>query len=129
MAEIISISGRVCRDKEKRAASDAARKIESVRKFLTCANCSMRCAKCGIHIEKTDIDIQDPGTPFTFCPGCLEEYLEYQALTKEPRRPACYWYNREWMAIWKNWLDLQEAIDRYRLSKEFLTLVAELDHL
>lgn len=68
--------------------------------------------------------------PYRFCLNCQEEYEEYRARTeKEQGSPRYYWHNALWMETWKSWLDHQRLLDEYRLSKEFLQLLREVEEL
>ena len=40
-----------------------------------------------------------------------------------------YWHNSTWMKVWENWLQLQQALDQYRQSKEFLQLIDEVERM
>ncbi|HIC90945.1 MAG TPA: hypothetical protein EYP21_02565 [Syntrophaceae bacterium] len=77
-------------------------------------------------------DIQDTHIrklPFRLCEDCEEEYKEYQARLDGKKAGPFYWRNKEWMAIWKSWIDYQESLRQYRESKEFVMLLNELEKL
>jgi hypothetical protein len=128
MADIIEFGKKVQDLKSVRDADQRTRKIEAIRKLIQCQRCMMKCAKCGTQLEG---ESQDPAkyiSPHRFCSNCQEEYEEYRdRVDKRLTVPRYYWHNDLWMEAWKSWLDHQRLLDEYRLSKEFLQLLREVE--
>lgn len=123
MADVIEIK----EIKKKKTDSEKIKKIISVRKILQCTMCTLKCAKCGMQVDMSDTHLRK--LPFRLCEDCQEEYKEYQARLDGGKVGPFYWRNKEWMAIWKAWIDYQESLRQYRESKEFIILLNELEKL
>lgn len=121
MAEVIEL------DKRKKEKLDSERfaKMASVRKILQCTMCMLKCAKCGTQMDKSDIPSDQ--LPFRLCSDCKEEYQEYEARLTTKEAGSQYWHNKEWMDVWKKWIDYHRSLDRYKRSKEFMMLLRELE--
>jgi hypothetical protein len=90
----------------------------------------MKCAKCGAQLDKEGAEPAKYAGPHRFCVNCQEEYDEYRdRLEKKEAHPRYYWHNDLWMAAWSSWIEHQRALDEYRLSKEFLQLLREVEEL
>jgi len=123
MADVIEIKER----KKRKIDSENIKKIISVKKTMQCTMCTLKCAKCGMQMDTSDTHIRK--LPFGLCQDCEEEYEEYQARLNGGETSPFYWRNKEWMAIWKTWIDYQESLKQYKESKEFMTLLNELEKL
>lgn len=130
MADIIEFGKKVQDLKSVRDAGQRTRKIEALRKLIQCQRCAMKCAKCGTQL---DTEGQGPAKyvlPYRFCANCREEYEEYRdRVERRQGSPRYYWHNDLWMETWKSWLDHQKLLDEYRMSKEFLQLLREVEEL
>ena len=130
MANIIEFGKKVQNLRSVRDAGQRTRKIEAVRKLIQCQRCAMKCAKCGAQVDSESMEAAKYVAPYRFCLNCQEEYEEYRARTQnEQAPPRYYWHNALWMETWKSWLDHQRLLDEYRLSKEFLQLLREVEEL
>ncbi|SPF34002.1 conserved hypothetical protein [Syntrophobacter sp. SbD1] len=128
MAEILQFAKKAESFKSERDNVVRQLKIESLRKIFHCTRCSVKCSKCG-----GPMDAQEQSrfaSPYSFCKSCNEEYEEYRSRADGTRPDSdCYWRNSDWLRVWETWLEHQKALDQYRLSKEFLQLIDEVEHL
>lgn len=130
MADIIEFGKKAQSLKSVRDADERAKKIEALRKMIQCQRCAMKCAKCGVHLDREGREPTRYALPYRFCLNCQEEYDEYrERLEKGTSPPRYYWHNDLWMATWNSWIEHQKALDEYRLSKEFLQLLREVEEL
>lgn len=126
MAEVIDLEAKKKRDEDKKAALERSRKMEAVLQMFQCSHCAVKCMKCGSQLQMAPSEGSEPGLPYRFCESCREEYREFLERLHGRGDPACYWYNREWMEVWKAWMHYQDALGRYQLSKEFRRLMEEI---
>src|SRR5208337_2743320 len=130
MADIIEFGKKVESLRSERDNAVRRRKIEALRKIFQCTQCVVRCAKCGAQIESQAEEYAKFAAPYSFCKCCRQEYEEYRVRAGGNRADSdCYWHNSTWMEVWETWLQHQQALDRYRQSKEFLQLIDEVEHL
>jgi hypothetical protein len=96
-------------------------------KTYSCSRCQHKCMKCG---SQTDLPESQPDdghhVPYRLCRHCMEEYLEFMRRLHGRGDTSLFWHNREWMELWKAWINYQEAFTRYELSEGFRRLVEEL---
>ncbi|MGQ9857971.1 MAG: hypothetical protein ACUVS3_04680 [Thermodesulfobacteriota bacterium] len=126
MAEVIDLKAKKKRDQDKKAALERARKMEAVLQMFQCSRCSVKCMKCGSQLQMSPPQESGPGLAYRFCESCKEEYLEFLERLHGRGDPTFYWYNREWMDVWKAWMHYQDALGRYQLSEEFRRLIDEI---
>lgn len=130
MADIIPLKAKLQHTKEKEAEIIRKRKILAVQKIFQCTHCSFKCEKCGTQISAEDKrntnNMYEPKTPYRFCESCSEEYADYIKSLQGKDDPKYYWYNDEWLELWRKWIDYQGVMDRYLKSKEFKQLLQEL---
>ncbi len=130
MAEILEFGRKVQDLKSIKDSSLRQKKLEALKKVFQCAQCMVKCAKCGSQIEAQRRDAQRFAAPYSFCRNCREEYEEYQQRIRgEEPGPRYYWHNDQWLDVWRSWLDHQQSLDRYKHSKEFLQLIEEAEGL
>lgn len=130
MADIIEFGKKAQSLKSVRDADERSRKIEALRKIIQCQRCAMKCAKCGVQLDREGREPARYLLPYRFCLNCQEEYEEYRERTeKRTSLPRYYWHNDLWMAAWSSWIEHQKILDDYRLSKEFLQLLREVEEL
>ncbi len=126
MAEVIDLEAKKRKDQHRKAALERSRKIEALLHMFQCSRCNMKCMKCGSQMELVSADDSDPSFPYRFCQSCKEEYVEFLERLHGRGDPQFYWYNREWMEVWKAWMHYQDALGRYQISEEFRRLMEEL---
>ena len=128
MAEIIELERRRQLSKADEEEKLREEKIQILRRIIHCSRCSLKCARCGTHIEEGERPKQSEA-PFPLCLGCQEEYEAY--LTRKRGEPpgTRYWQNEAWMDVWRTWLRHQRAIDGYRSSSEFIRLLQEFERI
>lgn len=130
MAEIISISQKRQISKAQKAVLVKKQKILAVQKVFQCTHCAYKCEKCGTQIQKNHLQEKRgrhrPQLPYRFCNSCYEEYLDYIERLQGRGAPDCYWHNKEWLRVWRAWIDYQGSIDAYLKSNEFTKLLDEL---
>ncbi len=130
MAQIIEFGKKAQDLKSVRDTGLRQRKIEALRKIFQCTRCAMKCAKCGTQLDTGPDQRARYAVPYPFCRNCQEEYEEFRArLDGRQVHPKYYWHNEQWMNVWQSWLEHQEALDRYRQTKEFLQLLQEVEEL
>lgn len=130
MADIIEFGKKAQDLKSVRSADERARKIEALRKVIQCQRCALKCAKCGTQLDREGQEPAKYVLPYRFCLNCQEEYEEYRERSeKRGASPRYYWHNEHWMNTWRSWLEHQRLLDDYRLSKEFLQLLREVEEL
>ena len=126
MSNIIDIEDRLKLEQKKKVRVDKAKKTEAVRKVVQCTRCMARCARCGVQFDTADMYKRYPG-PYRLCAFCQEEYDDYLRITEKGQESPFYWHNREWVALWRVWLDYQQAMKSYGESQEFIDLVREVE--
>jgi hypothetical protein len=126
MTKVIDIEDRLRLEQRKKAKVEKAKKLEAVRKMMQCCRCLARCARCGIQFDTTEMYKRYPG-PYRLCSFCQEEYDDFLRITEKGQESLCYWHNREWLALWRSWMDYQQAMKTYSESPEFIDLVRELE--
>jgi hypothetical protein len=128
VAEIIELERRRQLSKADEEEKLREEKIQILRRIIHCSRCSLKCARCGTHIEEGERAHQTE-TPFPLCVGCHEEYEAYLTRKGGDASEARYWQNEAWMDVWRTWLRHQRAIDRYRSSSEFIRLLQEFERI
>ncbi len=126
MADIIDIEKRLKDEKKKRGELEKVKKVSLLRKFIECTQCMLRCVKCGTQMDLPEAVNRDISIPYRFCPNCQEEYEEYIKRQLGQGNPSYYWCNKQWMDIWRHWIEYQKALQRYKESEEFKRLLREL---
>ncbi len=126
MSNVIDIEKRLQMEQKKKAKVDKSKKLEYIRKFLQCKRCLARCSMCGVQFDPQDMYRRHHST-FRFCSSCQEEYEEFRRVKEKGEDTTVYWHNEEWLAIWENWLNYQESLQRYTESTEFVDLLREVD--
>jgi hypothetical protein len=126
MSKVIDIEKRLQQEQKKKAKIDKSKKLEYIRKFLQCKRCLARCSMCGVQFDSQEMYRRHQGT-FRFCSSCQDEYDEFQRVKELGEDTSVYWHNAEWLAIWENWLNYQESLQKYTESSEFIELLREVD--
>jgi hypothetical protein len=126
MAEIIDLKAKRKGEEDKKAAQERTRRMEAVLQMFQCTHCGMKCMKCGSQLHVEQGPQADTRIPYRLCQTCKEEYLEFLERLHGRGDPSLYWYNREWMEVWKAWMHYQDALGRYQISEEFRRLLQEL---
>jgi hypothetical protein len=126
MTKVIDIEDRLRLEQKKKAKVEKAKKLEAVRKMMQCSRCLARCGRCGIQFDTTEMYKRYPG-PYRLCSFCQEEYDDFLRITEKGQESPCYWHNREWLALWRSWVDYQQAMKTYAESPEFIDLVREVE--
>jgi hypothetical protein len=128
VAEIIELERRRQLSKAEEEEQLRAEKLQLLRRILHCSRCSLKCARCGTHIEEEEKRLQSQ-SPYPFCAVCQEEYDAYLSRRRGDQSGTRYWQNEAWMDVWRTWLRHQRALDKYRSSSEFTTLLNEFERL
>ena len=126
MSKIIDIENRIETEKRKKKIAERRREIAPLLHFLQCACCGMKCRRCGSPAELRPPGKDFPQIPFNFCKDCREEYLEYQRAQQNEEDKSAPWRNREWLRMWKKWIEYQRTVQRFHQSKEVQKLFEEL---
>ncbi len=125
MADVIGLE-ETKRRKQKKIDQDGARKALALLKVFECASCYLKCARCGMRLELSQIPAVVSNIPYRFCETCHEEFGEFQRRVRGGRKKDFYWYNEEWVNMWKAWTSYQEAVRGFLNSREVLRLRYEL---
>ncbi len=113
MEKVIDITERL---KERgRPQDEDIKRLEAIKRIVTCAFCLYRCGMCGAKIQEGNyID------KVNLCKACYMEYLDYLELKKEEaslrRKP---WQDSNWERVWRQWESFREALLSYRDSLEY----------
>jgi hypothetical protein len=126
MSNVIDIEKRLQLEQKKKAKVDKGKKLEYIRKFLQCKRCLARCSMCGVQFDPQEMYKRQQSS-YRFCSGCQEEYVEFLRVKEKGEDTTYYWHNEEWLAIWENWLNYQESLQKYTESTEFIELLREVD--
>ncbi len=125
MARVIEIEEKK-RRKRKKIDHHMARKASALLKVFECASCYLKCARCGVRLDPGQKEYAVSPSPYGFCKTCHEEFREYEMRMSGRGKDEFYWYNDQWLDMWKAWTDYQAAIKRFLASKEVLRLRYEL---
>ncbi len=126
MSKVIDIEERLKLEQKKKAKVAKAKKVEVVRKLIQCTRCLARCARCGVQFETQEMYQRFKG-PFRFCSSCQEEYEDFVKVKEKGEESPYYWHNKEWLNLWENWLEYQQALKAYGESPEFIDLIREVE--
>lgn len=127
MANVIGLEEKK-EKKQKKIDQDKIKKALALLKVLECASCYLKCARCGTQLELSHMRSPVSGTPYRFCNSCQREYSEFQRRISggANRNNDIFWYNDEWLDMWKAWTDYQDSVKRFLNSKEVIRLRYEL---
>jgi len=128
VADIIELEKRRLEQQKQEADAILDEKMVVLKKILQCARCQLKCSRCGTQIEDAS-ETEHSSLPYPLCSGCRNEYELYLRLSREGSGAGRSWHNKEWMKVWRTWLQHQHALDQYRNSKEFIKLLHEFDGL
>ena len=126
MPKVIDIENRIETEKRKKKIAERRREVAPLLRFLQCACCGMKCRRCGSPAELRPPAKEIPKVPFNFCKDCREEYLEYQRIQNSDEESEVPWRNREWIRMWKKWIEYQNTVQRFHKSKEVQEVFEEL---
>jgi hypothetical protein len=126
MAEVIDLDAKKRQDQARKALEERSRRLETVRQIFQCSRCAMKCMKCGSQMEQPAPAQEGASVPYRLCTTCRGEYHEFLERLHGRGDPAYYWYNQEWMGVWKAWMHYQDALSRYEVSEGFRRVMEEL---
>jgi hypothetical protein len=126
MANIIDLAEKKKLEQARRLSQDRSRRMNLVLQVFQCSKCALKCTKCGGQLEARTTEPQSPSTPYRLCESCFEEYEEFLERLHSRGNPEFYFYNQEWMDVWKAWMNYQDALNRYGLSEGFQKLVEDM---
>jgi hypothetical protein len=121
MADVIGLQ-RKKREKQLQTDQEKARKVQAFLKVFECASCHLKCARCGTQLELSRVQSLVSGMPYRFCRSCENEFAAFQKRLKGNTENDIYWYNEEWLEMWKAWTRYQDAVKRFLNSKEVIRL-------
>jgi hypothetical protein len=130
VADIISIDEKLKAVKDFEAARLYQRKLVAVRQTVQCAQCRLKCEKCGAHLQpgsgEAATDHPSFRVPYRFCDFCAQEYVDYVERMQGRGDPGCYWQNAAWRDAWGRWISYRGALDSFSKTPEFARLLAEV---
>lgn len=125
MAEIIDLDQKKRQELVKREQEERSKRMALILQMFQCTLCAKKCMKCGSQLESDAQPSQTSSVPYRFCQSCREEYEEFLKRLHGLGNPEYYWYNQEWMEIWKAWMNYQETLKRYELSEGYRRILDE----
>lgn len=127
MSDVISLDRKRPISDENRRRIIRQRKTAALRQTFYCKECSQECQRCRASLTRPgSIPMaSDPTVPYRFCENCAVDYKDYIAMLQGKNESGCDWHNDQWLAVWRNWIDYQGAVDSFRKSKEFRKLLNE----
>ncbi len=126
MGKIIDLEKKKAEDRKKKEEEEKIKKMHTAAQMFQCSHCRLKCVKCGTQIEMDKMMPYPSHVPYRFCNNCLEEYLEFQKRLHGCDSSEYYWYNEEWLDIWKSWIRYHEDLKRYESSRGYQRLLEEL---
>lgn len=130
MGDIISIDSKRQSIEDQRTAHLRRRKIYAVRQAMQCAQCHLKCEKCGAHIdfEPEGEAPRHPSlrVPYRFCEFCGQDYVDYIERLQGRGDEACYWQNAAWRDAWARWIEYKGALDGFVKSPAFARLLKDV---
>jgi hypothetical protein len=126
MGKLIDLEKKKEEERKRNKDKEQTKKMHTAVQMFQCSRCRLKCVKCGTHIESDMVTPYPLSVPYRFCKNCLDEYLEFQKRLNGNDSPGCYWYNEEWIEIWKTWILYHEALKRYEMSTGYKRLLEEL---
>jgi len=119
MEKVLNITARLEDKKRKEQVETYRHRFEAVQRVLQCAACRFKCAMCNRHMEPDDAS--NPPSPsteeFTLCESCRSEFEAFKKMTEQESVKAdLFWHNRQWLELWKCWIDYQRSINSFRNS-------------
>ena len=130
MDKIINIQERIEIQKNRSHLKQYQKKIDTLRRFTQCSSCGLKCSMCSQYLDETDTQhsAEAPDYGFVFCDCCREEFEDFLSLSRGERGSQFYWHNKEWKRMWSAWLRYRRAIHDFLHSREFATMLDELEH-
>lgn len=125
MAAVIGLEEKK-KKRQRKMDREKAKKALALLKVFECASCHLKCARCGTQLELSQIQSLISGTPYRFCNSCHGEFSEFQKRVNGGSSDDLYWYNNEWLDMWRAWTNYQDAVKRFINSKEVIRLRYEL---
>jgi hypothetical protein len=127
VANIISIDGKLKAVKNLEAVRLYHRKLVAVRQAVQCAQCRLKCEKCGVQLPpEVAGGHHEPRVPYRFCDFCAQDYIDYIERLQGRVDPNCYWQNDAWRDAWGRWISYQGALDTFARTSEFVRLLTEV---
>jgi hypothetical protein len=126
--KVVDINGRL-EDRRRREQTEANRvQMETIHRIVQCAECNLKCAMCGEHsgTAESDCPSDAPQPGFHLCGICRAEYEIFLNLSSGRKKTPVFWRNKEWLALWKTWLEHQRALRDFRNTPEFRRITREL---
>jgi hypothetical protein len=122
MEKVFNITARLEDRKRKEQVQEYRDRFEAIQRVLQCSGCQYKCAMCNRHIDPSDPSSPPLSTPaeFILCESCQSEFDAFRrASRKDAYEPDVFWHNQEWINLWRCWLELQRAINKFRNSFDF----------
>lgn len=91
--------------------------------MMQCTGCQRRCTKCGMPAEEGAVPVAQYEA--LFCPTCNAEYQAYLDKRAGKGDNQAFWLNQAWEQTWETWLAHQEALIKFKQTKEFQRLLNE----
>lgn len=125
MPKIVDMQHQLQRKKKKELLEKHRGMVETVQKIVQCSSCHLRCAMCGMQLDKSCVVTSVPG--LSFCEGCRLDFEEYRDVLAGKKEPEVFWHNTEWLNVWGSWLNYRRALSAFTNSREFKRLTEEVN--
>lgn len=123
MEKVLNITSRLEHKRRKEQAEEYRDRFQAVQRVLQCSACQYKCAMCNWHIDRSDpSDPPKPSSPteFTLCESCRAEFEAFRKASQEGSLESdVFWHNKEWLELWRSWLNYQRSIEKFRNSFDF----------
>lgn len=126
--KIVNLAERLEHKRQKKQMAQYRGKIETIQKIVQCGSCKMRCAMCGLHLERDESSASPlpSSAGLIFCESCRSEFDDFLSVSKGGERSEVFWHNKEWEKMWSSWIKYRKAMTAFVDSSEFKLLMEEL---
>jgi len=128
MDNVRSITDRLEHKRREKQIRAYREKATAVRKIVQCCSCGLRCGMCGQHMEASESCCtrhRGGGEPLHLCDTCRGDFQDYLDRQSGKGGETFFWHNDEWVGLWSAWVQLQEALRKFKDSKACKELTGE----
>lgn len=127
--KIVSLGDRIRNKKLLEEKEKNQGKVETIRSIVQCASCHMKCAMCGLHLDRPDMSSESRllSLGLVFCKSCGDEYKDFMANIEGEKGTKLFWHNKEWLDMWSAWLSYRKSVKAFINSPEFQLLLNDIN--